>query len=143
MTPDAERVLRLLAHERGGPPEFFSVKQADMAFVLGLSTRAVQSALQELRLAGHPIISTSDGVRLTDWAIDVENCAVALRRRAITQLLTSRALRNTARRMREAEDSRSSQTFWDFFEGGARVTRADAPSPLRAEGAPSEGARLG
>ena len=26
---------------------------------------------------------------------------------------------------------------------GPRVTRADAPSPLRAEGAPSEGARLG
>jgi biotin operon repressor len=102
---DAERVLRLLNNA--------SVPQADLAFVLGLSIRQVQSALQSLRLEGKPVLSDGDGIRMAQTADEARACADALRRRAIRQLLTARALRRTARRMREAEDT---QKFWDFFE---------------------------
>jgi hypothetical protein len=77
-----------------------------------MEVRDVQQAILELRLAGHPIISTGGGMRLATWAIDVEMCATALRKRAITQLVTSRALRQTARRMRAAEDAAERLTLW-------------------------------
>ena len=112
---DAERVLRLLTHERGGPPEFWSMKQADMAFALGLSIRAVQSALQQLRLEGKPIYSEASGMRLAQTADEARACADALRRRLVSQYRTVRALRATARRMQEAEDSRANATLWDLI----------------------------
>ncbi|HEY4895866.1 MAG TPA: hypothetical protein VII01_07230 [Solirubrobacteraceae bacterium] len=93
---DAERVLRLLTNA--------SVKQADMAFVLGLSTRQVQECLQELRLAGHPILSDGDGIRTAQTADEARACADALRRRLRSQYRTYRALRNTARAMHRAEN---------------------------------------
>ena len=103
---DADRVLALLRNA--------SVKQADMAFVLGISIRKVQECLQELRLAGHPIDSGSDGIRLAATADEARACADALRRRIAHQYLTYRALRNTARRMAEREDTLK---FWQFFDG--------------------------
>ena len=105
MTPDAERVLRLLGNA--------SAKQADMAFVLGISVRAVQSALQQLRLAGKPVYSDTDGVRLAQTADEARACSEALRRRLVSQYKTYRALRNTARRMRDEEAAAQRMTLWD------------------------------
>ncbi len=103
MTP-AERVLRLLGNA--------SAKQADMAFVLGLSIRQVQSALQQLRLEGHPVFTSEDGVRLAQTADEARACSDALRRRLVSQYRTYKALRNTARRMRDEENRRESLTLW-------------------------------
>jgi biotin operon repressor len=103
---DAERVLRLLNNA--------SVPQADLAFVLGLSIRQVQSALQSLRLEGKPILSDGDGIRLAETADEARACADALRRRLVSQYRTYRALRNTARAMRVREDAAARATLWDF-----------------------------
>lgn len=125
MTPDAERVLRLLNNA--------SVPQADLAFVLGLSIRQVQSALQSLRLEGKPVLSDGDGIRLAATADEARACADALRRRAIRQLLTARALRRTARQMQEAEDAAASLTLWESGPGFARFTAADTPETVEAK----------
>ena len=104
MSGDAERVLSLLGNA--------SVTQADMAFVLGLTIRQVQSACEELRRAGHPIITSGNGVGLAGHSEEVLACAAGLRRRAITQWVTARALRRTGLRMRTAEDAAASLTLW-------------------------------
>jgi biotin operon repressor len=106
---DAERVLRLLTNA--------DTTQADMAFVLGLSIRQVQSALQQLRLAGHPILSNGDGIRLAQTADEALACAAALRKRALHQWVTARALRRTGRAMRVREDAAARATLWDFWHG--------------------------
>lgn len=78
--------------------------QRDLAYAL-FGTRGgirrVQSATQELRLAGWPIVSDGDGQRMENDPAVVRECAADLRRRAITILLTSRALRRTAEQMAE------------------------------------------
>jgi hypothetical protein len=78
--------------------------QRDVALAaLGLAPQAVrrvQAAIQEARLAGWPIVSDGDGVRLETDPAAVLACAAALRRRAVTQWLTARALRRTGERMR-------------------------------------------
>jgi len=101
---DAERVLSLLGNA--------SVTQADMAFVLGLTIRQVQSACEELRRAGHAVLSSGNGIKLAQTADEALLCAAALRRRAITQWVNARALRRTALRMRTAEDAAASLTLW-------------------------------
>jgi biotin operon repressor len=104
---DAERVLRLLTNA--------SVTQANMAFVLDLSIRAVQAACEELRRTGYPVLSSGDGVRLAQRSEEALSCAAALRSRAIHQFLTARALRRTATRMKEEEDARSLVTLWSLL----------------------------
>ena len=101
---DAERVLRLLTNA--------GAFQADIASACDLPLRSVQEILQGLRLAGHPIISDSKGVRLAHTADEAMACAVALRRRAINQLLTARAMRHTARRMADEEARQHNLTLW-------------------------------
>ena len=101
---DADRVLRLLANA--------GAFQADIASACDLPLRSVQEILQGLRLAGHPIISDSKGVRLAHTADEAMACAVALRRRAINQLLTARAMRHTARRMADEEARQHNLTLW-------------------------------
>ena len=93
---DAERVLRLLTNA--------SVKQADMAFALGISIRAVQSALQQLGLEGKPIYSDEDGMRLAPTADEALACYRALRSRCRTQMHTARRLLDTAIAMQKAEN---------------------------------------
>ncbi len=63
--------------------------------------RDLQAAMQELRLAGWPVVSAGEGIHLESDPAVVRSCALALRRRAITQLLTARALRETAARMEQ------------------------------------------
>jgi len=105
---DADRVLALLRNA--------SVKQADMAFVLGISIRKVQEILQALRLAGVQVFSDEDGVRLAQTADEARACAEGLRRRLVTQYRTLRAMRATARRMQEAEDARYNVTLWNDWD---------------------------
>jgi len=112
MTPDAERVLRLLTMNR-------SIYQADIASACDLPIRTVQECIQSLRIAGHPIGSDRDGVWLAQTADEARACSEALKRRIAHQYLTYRALRNTARRMRVAEDAAARATLWDFLEGEA------------------------
>ena len=104
MSAESERVLRLLHNA--------SVFQADMAFVLGLSIRQVQAACEELRRTGHPVLSSGDGVRLAQTADEALECAHALRKRAITQWITARALRRTGLRMLDEENRREHLTLW-------------------------------
>lgn len=70
-----------------------------LAEAAGVSTREVEALIQQYRLEGWPILSDSDGYRLSNDPAEVLACSQRLRRRAIHQLLTSRALRRTARRM--------------------------------------------
>ena len=107
MTPDAERVLRLLHNA--------SVFQADMAFVLGLSIRAVQAACEELRRTGYPVLSSGDGVRLAQTGAEAIACGDALCKRAVHQFVTGRALKRTGLRMKVAEDSAARATLWDLL----------------------------
>jgi thiamine pyrophosphate-dependent acetolactate synthase large subunit-like protein len=104
MTSDADRVLRLLRNA--------AATQTDIARACDMDLRAVQAACEELRRAGHPVISSGAGMRLAQTSAEALSCAAALRRRAVTQLLTSRALRRTGQRMKEAEDT---QKFWAYI----------------------------
>ena len=104
MTDDARALVDALAFTG------HTMRQRDLAYALwGLdgSIRRVQAACQEARLAGWPIVSDGDGVRLETDPAAVAACALALRRRAITQCVTARALRRTAARMREP------MTLWE------------------------------
>jgi hypothetical protein len=69
-------------------------------------TRRVQAATQELRLARWPVVTGDFGTRLGTDAAEVAACARGLRRRAIEQLLTARALREAAEAMAQP------QTLW-------------------------------
>ena len=63
--------------------------------------RVVEQAITDLRLAGKPICSGSEGVWVSSSPREVADQAHRLRERAIHQLLTARALRRTAERMGE------------------------------------------
>jgi hypothetical protein len=69
-----------------------------------LPRRAVEQAVQALRLQGEPLVSDGDGIRYSTDSAEVKACADALRRRFIHQALTARALRRTARRMESARE---------------------------------------
>jgi hypothetical protein len=94
MTPDERAVLDALDGRR------LPITQADLAYGLGLRVRNVQEAILGLRLAGHPIVADGEGMRLTTDPDEVAACALALRKRALTQLWTARAMRRVARTLR-------------------------------------------
>ena len=88
------------------------VTLAALARATGETRRAVEQAVQALRLAGHPIVTDGSGVRLAQDAGDALTCADRLRRRAIVQLLTARALRRAGYRMAATEAAREHLTLW-------------------------------
>ena len=102
---DADRVLAMLDNA--------SPTQPDMAFVLGLKIRAVQAACEELRRQGFPVVSDGDGMRLAESGDEALACAAALRRRLVSQYLTYRSLRQTARRMADQEAAAQRMTLWE------------------------------
>lgn len=95
MTTDERAVLDALTGRRR------PITQADLAFGLDIPVRAVQEAIESLRLAGHPILSSGDGMRLSADPDEVAACADALHSRAVTQMETASKLARTAARMRE------------------------------------------
>jgi biotin operon repressor len=72
----------------------------ELASKMGCTTRDVELHIQAARLEGAPIVSNGDGYWL-GTPQEVADCARRLRRRAITQLLTARALRRAASRANE------------------------------------------
>ena len=62
------------------------------------SAREVELEINELRLAGYPICSNSDGYYI-GTAAEVRACADALRSRAVHQMETAQALTKTAEAM--------------------------------------------
>jgi biotin operon repressor len=75
-----------------------------LADATGWNTRDVEAAIQQARLEGAPICSDERGYWL-GTAEEVRACADRLRRRYVTQAVTARALRRTARRLEAAQMS--------------------------------------
>lgn len=76
---------------------------SDIAEHLGWPRRAVEAAVQALRLAGKAVASGSEGVWLADSAADMDATFAQLRRRIVSQSATAWAVRSCARRMRAAD----------------------------------------
>jgi biotin operon repressor len=77
---------------------------AELAAIFRLPRRSVEQAVQALRQQGEPIVSDGNGIRWTDDPAEVRACADALRRRYISQAITARALKRTARRLESARE---------------------------------------
>ena len=88
----------MISHLRYSP-----LTKRALAEAAGCSTRDVELAMQQARLDGLPVISDSDGYRLSDDPAEVRACADALARRLVSQYRTVRALRETARRLERAQ----------------------------------------
>ena len=71
----------------------------DLAEAHQISRREVEQSIQDARLDGVPIVSGSEGLWIASTAQEALAAAQALRRRAITQLVTARALRAAGKRM--------------------------------------------
>lgn len=68
----------------------------ELAEALNLPRRSIEEAVQAARLEGVPIVSGSEGLWIASSSHEARSAALALRRRAITQLVTARALRLSA-----------------------------------------------
>lgn len=68
------------------------------------SRRDVEAAVEELRLAGEPIVGGNDGLHLTDDPVELEHYLEARRRRAAQIHRGTMRLRTTLRHMRERTD---------------------------------------
>lgn len=90
-----------------------SVTIGELAEQLRWPRRMVEQAITDLRLQGRPVCTGPDGVWLARSAKEMEQQYQALRRRYISQALTARAVRATARRMRDAEAKVEQRTLWD------------------------------
>ena len=86
---------------------------AELARWMQVPRRTVEQTVQEARLAGVAIISDGNGVHLAADATEAAACDAALRRRAITQLLTARAMRRAAKRMAQEEAQIEQPSLWD------------------------------
>lgn len=87
-------------------------KLGDLAADLGLVRRDVENAVQSLRLQGHPIVASGvRGVCLTDDPARLEQYVQQRRERGVSEYAGTRALRRTARRMREQADTAAHGTL--------------------------------
>ncbi len=75
----------------------------DLAESLGTTTRDVELEIRALRLEGQPILSNGDGYSMARDAAELAQCVERLRRRAVEQFLTVRAMRATLRRLEASE----------------------------------------
>ena len=75
--------------------------------------RMVEQAVTDLRRQGRPVASDGRGVWLSTSAKEMADQAQRLRERALHQLLTARAVRQTARRMAASEAKVEQRTLWD------------------------------
>lgn len=81
----------------------------ELAEALRVSRREIEAAVQHARLDGVPIVSGSEGLWIASDAQEALEAAQALRKRAITQLVTARALRAAGKRMAAVRQ----QTLWE------------------------------
>jgi hypothetical protein len=80
-----------------------AVTLSAIATAAGVSRREVEQAVYDARMEGRPIVTGPNGAWRAQDALEAASMADRLRRRALHQLLTARALRATARRMRAVE----------------------------------------
>ena len=92
MTDLAARVLTLL---RDGRWRLLS----GLAELLDVDRRLIEEAVEELRLAGEPIVGGNAGIRLTDNPIELRAYIAQRRGRAFAIAKGTRQLRHTANRM--------------------------------------------
>lgn len=71
----------------------------NLAHGLAVPRRSIEDGIQQLRLAGHPLVSGPDGVRYSRDPAEIRRAAKALRDRAVTQMETAQALDKTATRL--------------------------------------------
>lgn len=83
-----------------------------LADLTNKTRREVEREVQSMRLEGVAIVSDGNGIRLARDSEDALLCAQRLRRRAIEQLVTARALRQAGRRMALAEAEKEGLTLW-------------------------------
>lgn len=65
----------------------------------GVPRRMAEETVQSLRLSGHPLVTGPAGVRYSTDPAEVRATAMKLRDRALTQMVTAKALDDTADRM--------------------------------------------
>ncbi len=109
MTHEAEEILADLRAARW-PSESLTISM--LAARHHWPRRVVEACVQELRLAGIPVVTDQYGVHLSDDPDEVTAAAEGLRRRLVTQYAGLRALRRTARRMRVEGDAKRDMTLW-------------------------------
>lgn len=96
-------VLSLLHTAEGG--EWLTL--AEIAQRTGLPRRAVEEAIEALRLQGEPIIASAHGVRLSSDAAEIRAYARGRRSRLASIAKGTRSLLRTARRLDAVQP-----TFW-------------------------------
>lgn len=74
----------------------------------GYNEREVELLINVARLDGVPIVSNGDGYKLAQSPAELRECADRLQRRVVSQYLTLRALRRTARRL----EGIAQRTLW-------------------------------
>jgi len=92
-------VLHLLEEDRETEPWTI----AGLNRWLAVPRRAIEEAVESLRLQGHAIIGDKDGLHLARDSKELAAYIEARRRRLVTVYRGTRALRGTLRRMRESE----------------------------------------
>ena len=107
-----EFVLRILS--AGGT---LTIKQ----LALGLPRRLIEEAVENLRLAGHPVIGDAHGLHLARDADELAEYIKARRRRLVSQYKGTRALRPTLARMRaeERDDDAENRAWVRHWRGAA------------------------
>jgi hypothetical protein len=139
--------VQLVLDALGGTDARHPVTKAWLAMRTGLSSRGVEATIEHIRRESIGLVASSSAQPAGYWwpatFAEAEENVERRHSRAIHQIETCQGERKLIARMREAENPRPS--LWEMASRteGPHVARADAPSPLRAEGAPSEGARLG
>jgi len=83
----------------------------DIARLSFLSRRECEKAIEELRLAGEPIVAGNDGLRLVEDPDLLEKYVQARRRRMLSEWKGTQSLKRTLRAMREAQDERMGLTL--------------------------------
>lgn len=72
---------------------------------LGIHRSIIEHAIEAARKEGVPVCSSQEGVWLGESEAEIRATADALAQRLVTQYQTVRALRQTARRMRGAQQT--------------------------------------
>lgn len=86
---------------------------AELAARLHWPRRAVENAIEHLRLEGTPIVASNAGVRISTDPDELADYLEGRRRRAGEIHRGTMRLRSTLRRMKEAADAKARLTLWD------------------------------
>lgn len=102
-------LLAILYSAEGG--EWWTIDELRLR--LRWPRRAVENAIENLRLEGVPIVAGSDGVRISTSVQELAEYVEARRRRAAEIHRGTLKLRNTLNRLREKADAAGGLTLWD------------------------------